>query len=1373
MFETGTVAISDTIDNGVSASVSFQQSYSTPVIVTYIATRAGDQSIDSRAKDLSSTGCTIFIEEPDDEGHVEETVSYIVAEAGTREIDGLKIEAGVHTTNTVRTDSDGSNFGDTVTFSQSWSSVPAVLHDLQTYNNGDWITTQSNSVTTDDFNLSQEAAQTGQESTVVEEDLSWIAFEIVSGGGSIGPVTFETNAENDGTGDGVDDTPHTISFSASFSSTPDITVAGNTMNGTDGFWARSSGTQWDTTGHETYSEEDQVVDTERGHVDETFGYIATDPDSVVAEATVSTTTVTTTTRTATATTSVTNLAHTSAIINEAVVGTSIVGDISSVIQDPLAGLIQAGGVTESSGGLLETSSTDTSGGIGSTSTTSDVILSSATGTSDLATASVDETASVPVTSSISSSTTATASTTTTADRVVEAGSATPITASTGQTAISQVGPTRATGTDVIATADIGIAADVGPQSAIGSGSVSMADTTSTTIAIVGTASAPSVLSTADTTTSAGIISESVASPSLSAASVGSTSLVGPTTSTVSPETASAIADITAGIVESALVSPETARAVDRDISLTVPTTTGVGTGSIATASTTGSAVGIPRSSRGIPIATGGDTTVIGPATVEISVSTAVSSGADTDTIGAGIGTASVSTPEISPARAVTGSGAITAESTGTTIIGPGVSSSTSDTTPVTADAGATFGTVERTALGAVSPTHVDAYDTIASGELFRSITVSVSPTVSIATDGRAIARTTQQASGAISDVIASPAGSVGSRRTIGNGVVSEAITVPVRSGTGTSTIVDGLVSDVAGSGTISPATTATRAGFVETASGAATVPDITMDVVAGRTIAAVGTATLPSITMDVVAGRSVGAVGSSLTGSTVDLVLTADGSVSVATGISTDVSVVLDIRAGTVTESVATVSVPSATIDRFVSARTGSVLGEPTIADPTMSRIVPGSITEALGYGNRPNPDITAGLAPTEARALPFLRSSTASSTDGTGTRATAVPELVSGLVGFVAGQPVTATSSPLISSVFREGIAGSVTAAVGSTEIVPGIASSTGGTLAIALGDPLDPITRLTIVGAITEAVGSDSESVADTTTTADGLVSDALGPPVVVQPRMDRTITVGPSSGRGIPEQSIPRTSTTAVGSGVDIVATDTSGFGLASSTDGTRTDVLGTTRIPTTDTLATAVVDTSTGIVSFLVPRTSIVVTVGPSPAVGRPEVPTTRLTTTVGPMSATGTGLDVDGLSRADGIGSIALGSVIPFQAFEDVDVRTHRVPLIGPIPASTVDNAVDIGSTGVNGTDVRFDGQNNVEVLTETSETTQSTVDRDVKILGGNQTARVLGGQTTVAVTNDDNEVRVLTDTSSTESDTVDRDAIVLSNSATRVNVLSD
>jgi hypothetical protein len=271
-FEVGKLTLSDTIDQNVTQTVNFTNSYTNPIVVAYIMTRGGDQSVDVRVGNVTSNSANIFMEEPDNEGHNPEEVGYIVMEQGQYSLpDGTKVEAGKLNTNSVHREPNDFS-GTNVNFNQSFSSAPVVLHTLNTYNNNAFMTSVSPSVSASGFSIQQEAGGSPTGSSATTETIGWIAIE--SGkSGSINGVAYQTGRGADGSPDGVDNRTHTINYSPSFSQTPIIVVDGYTGNGLDGYWARGSENN-SSSRHGTYAEEDQQGDTERGHIDEGFSWWA-------------------------------------------------------------------------------------------------------------------------------------------------------------------------------------------------------------------------------------------------------------------------------------------------------------------------------------------------------------------------------------------------------------------------------------------------------------------------------------------------------------------------------------------------------------------------------------------------------------------------------------------------------------------------------------------------------------------------------------------------------------------------------------------------------------------------------------------------------------------------------------------------------------------------------------------------------------------------------------------------------------------------------------------------------------------------------------------------------------------------------------------
>ena len=238
-YESGQILLSNTIDGGVSATIAFQKSYSNPVIVAYIVTRNGGESVDVRVAQVTESGCMLFLEEPDDEGHAPELVGYLVMEAGAYSLeDGTQVEAGTVTTASVHREWDAFD-GESVAFSQAFSVPPVLLHTLKTYQNGEFMSSVSPSVSAAGFTIQQEAAGSGAFSA--SETIDWIAIE-AGKSGTLGGRRYESGRRQAGGNDGADDSAQLLSYSASFSQTPIVLVDGYAVNGGDGCWARASGT---------------------------------------------------------------------------------------------------------------------------------------------------------------------------------------------------------------------------------------------------------------------------------------------------------------------------------------------------------------------------------------------------------------------------------------------------------------------------------------------------------------------------------------------------------------------------------------------------------------------------------------------------------------------------------------------------------------------------------------------------------------------------------------------------------------------------------------------------------------------------------------------------------------------------------------------------------------------------------------------------------------------------------------------------------------------------------------------------------------------------------------------------------------------------
>mmetsp|Transcript_25965 Transcript_25965/g.33087 ORF Transcript_25965/g.33087 Transcript_25965/m.33087 type:complete len:694 (+) Transcript_25965:46-2127(+) len=268
--ETGRIQLSSTIEFGIVAEIAFRKQYINPVVVAFINTRNGGQSISARVRDISSSGCKLFMQEPDNQGHAAEWVSYIVVESGRNTLEGgIIVEAGIASSTIIHRGGQSFN-GHLVQFEEAFSNTPAILHSIMTYNNNDFMASLVTDVRVDSFIVAMEAADTRKDSS--GEDVGWIAFS--SATGSTSSTSFTIGTANDGTNDGVDDSPHVIDLtSANFNGNPDIVVSLYGVRGKDGSWARGAGV-WSKDAQHAYAEEDQILQSERRHIDEQFAWAA-------------------------------------------------------------------------------------------------------------------------------------------------------------------------------------------------------------------------------------------------------------------------------------------------------------------------------------------------------------------------------------------------------------------------------------------------------------------------------------------------------------------------------------------------------------------------------------------------------------------------------------------------------------------------------------------------------------------------------------------------------------------------------------------------------------------------------------------------------------------------------------------------------------------------------------------------------------------------------------------------------------------------------------------------------------------------------------------------------------------------------------------
>ena len=275
--EVGKFTIDDTIVNE-KVHVSFENTYGYPIVVAYVMTRANTDALDVRVMNISAetNSADFFIQVPDHTGTVSssEDIGYIVMERGTFTLsDGTKVRADQALINNSHNGTASEAYdGEKINITNvGFSAAPVVLHTLNSYYlPTNWSTSVVHTINSTSFEMENEIAEADTLSTT--QFFGWIAVE-TNRTGTINGVKHETGSQIDGGADGVDDTHHLITYDQTFSGTPIIVVKKNSEGGTDGAWARGSGTHT-STNHGVYAEEDEVGDSEQSHSDTQFGFWA-------------------------------------------------------------------------------------------------------------------------------------------------------------------------------------------------------------------------------------------------------------------------------------------------------------------------------------------------------------------------------------------------------------------------------------------------------------------------------------------------------------------------------------------------------------------------------------------------------------------------------------------------------------------------------------------------------------------------------------------------------------------------------------------------------------------------------------------------------------------------------------------------------------------------------------------------------------------------------------------------------------------------------------------------------------------------------------------------------------------------------------------
>ena len=250
-------------------SVSLDNSYINPVVIVSDPTFNGGDPVAVRLRGIGSSSFQIRLQEPNylDGAHINETLSYLVVEAGEWELaDGTRLSAGTTSSNKL----SSAGF-ESLSFSNSFSSTPTVLSQVQTFAGSDWVVTRTKEINANGFQLAMQEEEQLNDGAHANETIGWLAVE--SGSASDGSTSFQAAT----TANSYTNSTKALSFSSPFSSAPSLLAKLDSFNGTDTANLRISSLS--TSGFNTRVYEEQSRDSEIDHITESLAYLALDGSS--------------------------------------------------------------------------------------------------------------------------------------------------------------------------------------------------------------------------------------------------------------------------------------------------------------------------------------------------------------------------------------------------------------------------------------------------------------------------------------------------------------------------------------------------------------------------------------------------------------------------------------------------------------------------------------------------------------------------------------------------------------------------------------------------------------------------------------------------------------------------------------------------------------------------------------------------------------------------------------------------------------------------------------------------------------------------------------------------------------------------------------
>ncbi|MBE9047317.1 hypothetical protein IQ255_23445 [Pleurocapsales cyanobacterium LEGE 10410] len=250
--------------NHLNQTIQFDNSYNNPVVFAMpLSYNGGDPAI-ARITDIQSDSFSVYVQEAEykDGKHVSENFSYLVLEAGTWELaDGTILEVGTLNTNGVTT-----SRWESIDFESDFQDTPAILSQVQTDNDSQFVRTRQQASSVDGFKLSMEEEEALKYSGHGTETVGWLAME--SSSGTWDGLDYQAGQ----VGTKVDHTFDTIDFAQTFDQAPNLLAGLSSYNGSD-----SAGLRYRSLGSSQVQlkvEEDRSFDREIAHVGEMVDFLA-------------------------------------------------------------------------------------------------------------------------------------------------------------------------------------------------------------------------------------------------------------------------------------------------------------------------------------------------------------------------------------------------------------------------------------------------------------------------------------------------------------------------------------------------------------------------------------------------------------------------------------------------------------------------------------------------------------------------------------------------------------------------------------------------------------------------------------------------------------------------------------------------------------------------------------------------------------------------------------------------------------------------------------------------------------------------------------------------------------------------------------------